>query len=302
MGRMELPRRTFQFDSLYVLQFLRPDDDPTGEALFEGEIRRAAAESEIHAEIAVVSTREQFLAALDRVIHACLVDGRSPILHLETHGSPRGIMSTPHELVTWEELKPHLTRINELSKVSLLVTLAACHGLHLGKTLRTTDRAPVWALIGPDHQVMPSDVSRCFSAFYREFLTNLELTTALVAMQAADQSNPSTWKIQSAEVFLSYIFGEFLAKASNPARLQQMEDVAVARALREGPLSRVQIRELRTRVYALLRNFDRDFDRMKSRFLMLDRFPENRSRFSLTYEQAVRLHASVKALIAAEAA
>ena len=296
------PRRTFQLDALYVLQFLGPDDKQTGHSLYTNVIQPLATQTDIHCQFFAINTREQLLEALTDIIRACESIGRLPILHLETHGSLDGISSIPSELVTWEELKPLLTRINELTRASLLVTLAACHGPLLGKTLITTDRAPLWALIGPDHQVLPSDLARCFGAFYGRFLTTLDLNDALEVLRAADNSNPYTWKIQSAEVFLAYVFGEFLTQASCPELLRRREDEAIAGLLRRGPASLARVKEIRSKLRPMLRNFEADFERMKTRFLMLDRFPENRLRFPLTYEEAVGLHAEVRQLIVTETA
>lgn len=294
--------RTFKFDSIYVIEFLGLDDESTGEALYWNVIRSLAPAVDIRSEFFQVRSREQLLEALRSVSRLCETHGHMPILHIETHGGAQGIESGPNELVAWEDLKPILVHINELTRVSLLVTLAACHGLQLGKILSTTERAPLWALIGPDHQVFPSDVTRGFAAFYREFLTSLDLNAALSALRDADRSNPSTWKVQNAEVFLAYLFGEFLIQGNNPHRLRQHEDEAIAMMLRKGPISRVHVREMREKLRPVIGNFRADFDRMKTRFLMLDLFPENRTRFPLTYEQAVKLHADVKQFLASEAA
>ena len=56
--------------------------------------------------------------------------------------------------------------------------------------------------------------------------------------------------------------------------------------------------EVRWRVH----DYRPDFDRMKRRFLMLDRFPENGARFPITYEQAIQMHAAVQKAIESEAA
>ncbi len=49
--------------------------------------------------------------------------------------------------------------------------------------------------------------------------------------------------------------------------------------LRSGPMSLAQAKEMREKIRPVLRRFEADFDRMKKRFLMLDRFPQNGERF-----------------------
>jgi hypothetical protein len=139
---------------------------------------------------------------------------------------------------------------------------------------------------------------RCFAAFYREFLRSLDLNRALIALRDADNSNPSTWKMQTAEVFFAYMFGEYLNQRNSPEQLRQREDDYMATLILRGHVS--QPGKTRRLIRQILHDFHADFDRMKKRFLMLDLFPENAPRFPLTYDQAIWVHAQVRQIIEEE--
>lgn len=284
------------FSALYIVEFLGSLDDPTGTCLFNA-LKPKAAGVGVHLALYTPETREELFQVLRAILHECKTLGRGPILHLETHGSPAGISAVGDELVTWPELKPLLVSLNEVSRVNLLVTLAACHGLHLVQTLLPTDRSPLWGFIGPDDQVLPSDIRRGFLAFYSTFLTDLNLNAALDALRAADSSNPETWKVHFVETFFAYMYGEYIRLQATPEKLKQREDSIMATLFMQGRAPRGHAAKFRREIRRKLRHDESHFDRLKTNFLMLDLFPENGERFPITHDDALGLHRRVRALM-----
>jgi hypothetical protein len=182
-----------------------------------------------------------------------------------------------------------LVRINEASEMGLIVVLAACHGIHLARTLVPTDRSPVWGFIGPDDQVLPSDITRGFRAFYTTLFSSLDLTAAIRALKNADASNPETWKFQNAELFFAYMFGEYLRLYGSPDQQRRQNEEIMANLIVSDRFSSDQLRAIR----ASLGSPADEFGRLKQTFLMLDLFPENAPRFPITRAEAIDLHAHI---------
>jgi hypothetical protein len=278
--------RSIRFNSLYIVQFLGPrDTEKTGEQL-HSYLEPFCRDAEINLGYLDVSTSTEFLAALVEIVEHVRKDGWGPLLHIETHAHESGLGASRTEVLPWSAITAPLTELNRLSRMNLLVTMAACHGLNLVRTLHPGDEAPLWGVLGPDNQVMPSDIRNGFRAFYRTLITSLDLKLALDELRNADSSWPETWKFQNAELFLAHLFGEYLEKHATDDELARRED-AIVKAL--GTCGFGDSPALRSSIRTAYRDDSRTFDHLKRRFLMLYRFPENESRFPLDLEEALRL-------------
>lgn len=142
--------RTQEFDSIYVVQFLGANDSKTGTTLYAETIEPLAQNAGVRSALLDARSRAGLFEALDLIATESAEGRHAPIVHLETHGSIRGIGANDSEIVTWSDLKPKLIAINDISQLNLFVTVAACHGLQLLQTLSPIDRAPVWGFLGPD--------------------------------------------------------------------------------------------------------------------------------------------------------
>ena len=289
---MVLIERVHYFSAIYIVEFLSPVDEPTGTALYRSTIQAAATRAGTHSALYQAATREEFLSALWGIEEDCRVNHRGPVLHLETHGSAQGICSKPSELVTWGELKPYLVRLNTLARMNLLVTLAACHGINLAKTLWPMDRSPVWGLLGPDEQVLPTDIRNGFCSFYESMLQHRDLNLAIDALRAGDVSNPETWKVINAEVFFAWMYGHYLEQHCSPKALRTREDSIIHKANR--PLASGEEKVIRRRIRAELHDEQKYFDRFKRNFLMIDLFPECETRFPIDLRGTKQLYKRLK--------
>ena len=105
----------------------------------------------------------------------------NPILHLETHGSPRGLQLASGDFVTWDHLRPALTDINIAARLNLFVMVAARDGLDLLTILRPTHRATARIIIGPNRTLTDGEVERANLAFYT---TLFEMSDGIAAYNA----------------------------------------------------------------------------------------------------------------------
>jgi hypothetical protein len=268
------------------------DTDKTGEALHQY-LEPICRQEKVNLGYADVSTATELLAALVDIVEHCREKQTGPMLHIETHAHATGFGPTQSEFLPWSALVAPLTELNRLSRMNLLVTMAACHGLNIVRTLHPSDQSPAWGVLGPDDQVMPSDVRAGFQAFYGTLVRKLDLKLALDELRNADSSWPETWKLQTAELFLAHLFGEYLAKHATDDELQRREEAIIA------ALAHFHVPDspsLRASIHAAYRDDEATFEHFKSRFLMLDIFPTNASRFRVDLTEALRLRGLLSVL------
>lgn len=276
------------FDTVHIIETLRRGDYPTGGRLFEDlEPLAIAASPVVTARFWRVQTREQFLEQLRSIAHDSSTHGHFPLLHIEAHGSPRGIQVSSGECLTWLEFKDELTAINEISRLNLLVILAACDGAHLLSIIQPPDRAPVRALIGPNRGVSAGEIERASLVFYRTLFGVKAGVVAWRAMNDAMAPAPLTFSVFTAEYVLRYVMHHYL-------KTQCTDEVLASRQrtteleLERGGMPQEDIVRGRERFRQHQRDHRSRFAEIKSHFLFCDLYPENDTRFGVTFEDCLK--------------
>jgi hypothetical protein len=273
--------------SVVVVESLREGDDPTGTNLFENTIAPALFQQDMLGELYVVSTRREFLGALDRTLQLAR-DGHAPILHIETHGDAEGLQFTSDEILKWAELAPVLSEINQACRMNLLVVAAACHGWFLGTVLKPIDRSPIFGVMGPADAAYPADLYLAMTKFYRTLLTRFDLLAALADMNGATSTGEWVYRFEWAEMLFCKVFRYYMQDLEEGETQEQRVNRLVADAARSQNLDVTRTMRLRAQFSTKLGDHKWWFEYYKTRFLMLDLFAENRSRFQQSFEECSR--------------
>ncbi len=277
---------SFAPNAIAVLESLRESDKlRTGRRLFETVLLPRVTQTGFVASYYSIASRTEFFAALADVQSAAAA-GQRPVLHLESHGGENGIELSNGESVTWAELAGPLEGINRLSRMNLLVFLAACDGFNIVRSLHPTRRSPAWAIIGPTSSVSPLELQEATEAFYSALMTTESLRTALNGLNGTDEISRWRHRIQWAETMFCTVFKAYIDQAGGPTHIQQrvtMIQRTAKQQLRSQPLP-VSRRALERH----LSDHPARFSDTRTRFLMLDLFPENARRFNMTFESCMR--------------
>jgi hypothetical protein len=84
--------------------------------------------------------------------------GRAPVLHIETHGDEHGIGTG--EGIDWPDLMEEMIPLNRLTRLNLVVILAACEGFFGVQMLQPDRRAAAFrGLIGPRRSVTAGELA-----------------------------------------------------------------------------------------------------------------------------------------------
>jgi hypothetical protein len=285
-----VPDRALEFDSIFVLELLGPQDRKTGRELFHSTIEPLGRTHGVHTGYVAVSSKETLVPDLWAIHRQCQHHRLSPIIHIESHGTNSGLVAPDGLIIPWEALVPALRAINQTSEMNLVVTLAACHGMEMVRVLSPLEPAPVWGLFGPNEQVHESEVAQGYRTYYETLLNTLDFSAARTALQSAVWL-PDSWIVRSAEFFFAIVYGHYLETIRRSGEQAERERRLVARLrrrARKNPRQPASV-GVRTAVRRALADEEGEFQRLRQRFLMLDRFPQNASRFQLNRESCLKL-------------
>ena len=168
--------------------------------------------------------------------------------------------------------------------MNLLVVAAACHGWFLGSVLRPIQRSPAWGILGPPERIGHRDLSNAMHRFYTDLLLNFDLGKALRAANQGAQIAEAPFQLSSAELIYCRVFRYYMQDLQGAETVEQRVNRIVGEVAKAKRLDVKQTMTLRTRVARDINNHRFWFDYYRERFLMLDLFPQNKGRFSQTFD------------------
>jgi hypothetical protein len=274
-----------RFNAIYVLESLCPGELKTGQDLFDLVIYPAASQLEsLHATLVPISTKTELLRELTLIEHAAQIANHYPVIHIEAHGSPDGIVLADDTHVAWSELIPAFSAINVACKNNLIVIAISCYGWNLTASLIPSDRAPVFMLVGPPEPMTAGALLNATQRFYKAFMSLFDVNQALEAMNAGLKF--SEWPIRPAtsEILYCRVFRHYMDELGSGDALKDRENRLVADIAKSRSLNVLQSAALRLEVRRDLADHRAAYDRYREKFLMLDLFPQDVARFGLTYD------------------
>ncbi len=274
---------TLQFDSVAIIESLPDSHLKTGTDLFEVTVSPVAEPTGFIAEIWHPDSTQSFLDILDQIAReAASRGGGCPIIHIETHGDREGVRLRGGELIPWADIAPRLAKINHISRMNLLVVAAMCHGRFMIDILDPTDRAPAFGIIGTYDEIRADHLYDAMTQFYGSLLvTPHDLNAALAAANPGAHREDWLYTMMGAERFLCMAFESYLESLETEESPEQRLNRMVAKAARAWDLDVTQTMQVREQFRAAFDDHARWFEYYRTRFLMLDEFPENEPRFPL---------------------
>jgi hypothetical protein len=236
-----------------------------------------------------VNDRDAFFEALASV-RAKVLAGASPIIHVEAHGHPTGIELASSEQIPWQDLYSPLVDINTLTRFNLLLIMAMCHGSHLARAMRITAPSPVWGVLGPKMPVGATSLYRGMAAHYQSLLAPLDTgqeldgSAALRFLNAAQRDSDWQYDLIPAEAFFHSVLRAFIDNLRTPTNARAYVNDFVAQYIRDNDGDVTAGMIARAIANEQLADDHRWYSRFREIFLMLDRFPENRSRLRMSYQ------------------
>lgn len=207
--------------------------------------------------------------------------GSHTLLHIEAHGDENGLQLANNDLIDWPDLSLPLAKINDVMKGRLVVTVAACSGGHMAKTVLNTTRAPFLALVGPPETIGDFDLLNDYTEFYLEFDKTRSLTKARWALNSFRDSEKSYFFTTNRSCF-AQLFEERIKEKLSPKE-QARRIAKLASRLTTPSASLEEIVAAHSAATEVVRS-PREFAfRAWRQFVFADKYPENLDLFPFPF-------------------
>lgn len=278
---------TIRTDRVVVIEWLPANDRKTGEEL----VQRLADWKGPHGiEFYRCDRAESVLRALRHVTERVSVKG-IPILHIESHGAggPQGgISGDGKELLSWHQLRAPLRELNIATRFQLLVVGAACYGDGFIWGIGEIAASPFLACIGFPREVSVSAVFDVLLEFYRALLVRHENIEDAVASAQQESHDPKKEYLRfttARSLLIEALNSQFKRDAALSTKERFARDVSLTAQFgiqrgKAASYSRVVASDEWSSVAAA--------DKLTTKILALDLFPENRKRFDVDIKALMR--------------
>lgn len=272
-------------NAIIVIESLGDDELHTGRQLAEGGVGEVCSRNGSGPSFLEVGTRIELTAVLLELTERARTRGTRPILHIEAHGSPEGLLlSRESSPVPWGDLAPLLRSLNQATANNLLLGLACCHGRDsLIGLIDLQQHSPFNAAIACDGSTTAGQL-RLFNQFYVCAFENLRPSEAVV------DAMPPDFRYYSTEAFFVEHWVRFLLHMGNRRNLQTFLEAQITRQRILGntgaPVGDFR-RMLRQQLRVDSPMFRNMFRQQRAVFLG-EGHPDNEHRYTITFDDILR--------------
>lgn len=270
----------FRFRTIYIVESLPADEHPTGADLRDQLSRIAVGQPSFPTvKLLPAPDLQTFRLQLQGIAKEARSKASGPLLQIEAHGAPAGIRLASGECLTWAQLKPLLQAINEPTAMNLLVMMSSCYGSWLFGAIDAGDRAPFWAMIGPDRELSPSDLLSSWIAFYTVLFETNDGAEAWRAANRLPKQEPVVFAFFSAlDTFHLVLYGYF-KNYGHPVGIERR----VSKLLMQWHIFGPPKPPPPFRKWMTAHQWQ--FSKYWRQFFLVDLYPANATRFAITYEE-----------------
>jgi hypothetical protein len=243
-------------------------------------------------------TKHELLQLLRKIRDETQTDNLYPMIHFECHGCSDGLSVANNELVTWDDLRKTLIEINAACSLNLVLVLAACNGAHLIKAATKIDRAPFWAIIGPEAEITAGDAERDFGKFYKTFFDKMDGDAAINALNQGVAKPARKYHFLGATDLFNRAYAKYYKNhCTGKGKRERVEDL-VTQTMQNPDVQRRGVNWARNKVKEGLAAEDAHFNKMKDRFFFIDLFPDNARRFPLSHNDVLKKYSQTVTSVA----
>lgn len=277
------------FNVVVVLESLPDSEMKTGKQIYDDQLMHINAEYPIlKSELVQVKTSGEFVDALRQLTHQVNEQNVIPLLHIECHGSKRGLKMADGTMLPWARLKNELIPLNRATKLNLVVVVGACNGGHLIGTASHMDGAPFFGVIGVDGEITSGDLERRFKSFYRTlFETAGDANAALDSLNQGADDPSQKFMFLGARRFFAESFRKYYWNYCRGKQKRKRTEALVSRVLQDPKVASFGIKFARNHIKKHLSDPKDDFEFFRNRFFFGDQIPGILERLPLEYEKVI---------------
>lgn len=273
-----------KFNTIVIVDAI-PDGELNTARLLQDELDEIANTVEgLHVRYSKADTFQDIADLITGLTREVTDGGILPSLHIEAHGfdDESGFVTARNEPCLWETFKDLVTPLNVATNLNLVVVMAACYGGSFARAIRTTDRAPVWGILGPTREITAGQLNDGFSAFYSAFFQeDLEVSP----FRALTDSVPEQmYYLTTAEEFFYQVWINYKTVQCMDEELDRRAQVIQDEIRRQGN----EPQELDAIRQQILDKDPETFEEFRDHYFMYDLNEDNRNLYPVTYEEGTR--------------
>jgi hypothetical protein len=274
------------FSRIVIIESLSSSDLHTGVKIREDiEVCNMFYNRGLGVEFHNIEKKTDFISRLKELVVETRKMGNNPLIHVEAHGSndSKGLVLSSGEFLSWEELKRPLIDLNIATKNNLVIVLSTCYGAYLTTIVLPTDRAPCFGLVGPTKVLAAEHLLRSFSRFYRELLASGSASEAVRQLNLGAGESGLNYSLTDAEHFFAMTNEKYFEKHCTNSQYEKRAGKIIEELRKRGtpPPTKGWLKKFykgTERAY---------FEKFKTRFFMIDLYPENANRFTINYQDII---------------
>lgn len=273
------------FNKLWIIESLADGELKTGSRLISDLFPQIQKQhSTLIVALEQPKSKDELLNCLEAIYKDVVENQNYPLIHLECHGCEKGLGLSNKEIVSWNEIRELLIKINFACKLNLLVVVAACKGAYLIHTATQLDRAPFYAVVGSKENMNTGEVQADFVEFYEAFFLTLSGNEAIKSLnKQAKKTNRFYYFVGSEIIFLKAFRKYHQDHCVGQAKRERIEYL-VTQSLSIPEVKEKGVNWARKQAKEWFRSEQEPaFERMKVRFFGLDEYPQNAERFTVKY-------------------
>jgi len=276
-----------RFNNIVIIDSLPGDEWNTARLLRDDlETIRAAFANELSVQFMRVDCHADLIASMDAILQNVKSGGQFPLIHLEAHGldNENGFALADGSGCSWKQLKDLVTPINVAMGLNLMIVMATCFGGSFSKAIMTTDRAPLWGLLGPVRELSAGQVQSDFGKFYRTFF---ESRSGSAAIKTLNNNNPEElYFMTSAQNWFYDVWRNYKKKQCTKEMIEKRAR-AMYRKTKADMIAKIpSIGSLKRRLKSYEETY---FNKFRDIYFMDDLYPINRERFPVSYLEAEKM-------------
>lgn len=280
-------------NSLRVLDLTPPSEPNVGKRLADDiPLWSSIGRVNISSSYVRIGNRIDLECLFQRIVESCHIQREVPILHFEAHGCRDKISVGESESLIWSDFLELLRAVNVATRNNLLVTMATCKSAWSSLSVAPDRPCPFCLLIAPIEDVSIGEVEDGFQNFYRTLFANYDIDGCLEALNARIVSPGNAFVAVDAEDLFLGAAKAYVEKLCCGATRQKRLENLVSRAVVGGITKRTPLpgirKKLRRELWADPGTYLKPFF---EKFMMIDQFPENESRFRFDIERDVLMEA-----------
>ncbi len=272
----------FKFSKISIIESLTPEDKKTGQELYDHlNLLEAFHAKGLKLELNTVSTRLEFENHLTLLTKNAHDFSEIPILQIEAHGSEDklSMVLSSGEFITWYELEESLRKLNLATRCNLLVVMSTCFGAYASSAISLLDRAPFWGIVGPETNVYPDEIIESLTSFYSHLYQGKNGSNLMLSLETKNQQ---TLKLLTSEWFFVKGYLKYIHDYCNEESTLEAVELLSKKMASQGVTKLPEVGFIKDRVRPQGKEF---FEKIIDHFFMVDLFPENQSKISVTYNQ-----------------